>query len=65
MFEPNTSPYYRIKTVESILPYLIFNFRKYIQVVPLGNAHVEFTKSGNKFSWRKVTTTVHNIIVGK
>lgn len=38
---------------------------KYIQVVPLGNAHVEFTKSGNKFSWRKVTTTVHNIIVGK
>lgn len=27
---------------------------KYIQVVPLGNAHVEFTKSGNKFSWRKV-----------
>lgn len=38
---------------------------KYIQVVPLGNAHVEFTQSGNKFSWRKVTTTVHNIIVGK
>lgn len=38
---------------------------KYFQVVPLGNAHVEFTKSGNKFSWRKVTTTVHNIIVGK
>lgn len=38
---------------------------KYIQVVPLGNAHVEFTASGNKFSWRKVTTTVHNIIVGK
>lgn len=38
---------------------------KYIQVTPLGNAHVEFTASGNKFSWRKVTTTVHNIIVGK
>lgn len=38
---------------------------KYIQVVPLGNAHVEFTASGNRFSWRKVTTTVHNIIVGR
>jgi oxysterol-binding protein 1 len=38
---------------------------KYIQVVPLGNSHVEFTTSGTKFSWRKVTTTVHNIIVGR
>lgn len=38
---------------------------KYIQVVPLGSAHVEFVESGNKYSWRKVTTTVHNIIVGK
>jgi hypothetical protein len=38
---------------------------KYIQVVPLGFAHVEFPGSGNKYSWRKVTTTVHNIIVGK
>lgn len=28
-------------------------------------AHVEFPNSGNKYSWRKVTTTVHNIIVGK
>lgn len=38
---------------------------KYLQVVPLGTAHVEFTATGNRFSWRKVTTTVHNIIVGK
>ncbi|KAF7287694.1 oxysterol binding protein isoform X2 [Rhynchophorus ferrugineus] len=38
---------------------------KYLQIIPLGNAQVEFLKSGNKFSWRKVTTTVHNIIVGK
>ncbi|XP_063695797.1 oxysterol-binding protein 1 isoform X2 [Culicoides brevitarsis] len=38
---------------------------KYIQVVPLGHAHVEFPATGNKYSWRKVTTTVHNIIVGK
>ncbi|XP_017776763.1 PREDICTED: oxysterol-binding protein 1 isoform X2 [Nicrophorus vespilloides] len=37
---------------------------KYLQVVPLGTATVEFA-NGNKFSWRKVTTTVHNIIVGK
>nr|CAH7728422.1 unnamed protein product [Callosobruchus chinensis] len=38
---------------------------KYLQVIPLGMAHVEFTSSGNRYSWRKVTTTVHNIIVGK
>ncbi|XP_025830345.1 oxysterol-binding protein 1 isoform X2 [Agrilus planipennis] len=38
---------------------------KYLQVIPLGMAHVEFNSSGNKYSWRKVTTTVHNIIVGK
>lgn len=38
---------------------------KYLQVIPLGIAHVEFKGSGNKYSWRKVTTTVHNIIVGK
>lgn len=38
---------------------------KYIQIVPLGYAHVEFPATGNKYTWRKVTTTVHNIIVGK
>ncbi|KAJ3618524.1 hypothetical protein MTP99_006502 [Tenebrio molitor] len=37
---------------------------KYLQVIPLGTAQVEFD-NGNKFSWRKVTTTIHNIIVGK
>ncbi|GJQ81348.1 Osbp [Trypoxylus dichotomus] len=37
---------------------------KYLQIVPLGIAYVEF-QNGNKYSWRKVTTTVHNIIVGK
>ncbi|KAJ8956395.1 hypothetical protein NQ318_015133 [Aromia moschata] len=37
---------------------------KYLQVIPLGVAQVEFG-NGNKYSWRKVTTTVHNIIVGK
>lgn len=30
----------------------------------MGYAHLEF-KDGNKYSWRKVTTTIHNIIVGK
>ncbi|KAL3270964.1 hypothetical protein HHI36_021467 [Cryptolaemus montrouzieri] len=41
---------------------------KYLQasdIIPLGNATCEFKESKNKFSWRKVTTTVHNIIVGK
>ncbi|CAB3359184.1 Hypothetical predicted protein [Cloeon dipterum] len=38
---------------------------KYLQVVPLGTAHLEFLNSGNHYTWRKVTTTVHNIIVGK
>ncbi|XP_069684103.1 oxysterol-binding protein 1 isoform X2 [Periplaneta americana] len=37
---------------------------KYLQVIPLGMAHLEFN-SGNHYTWRKVTTTVHNIIVGK
>ncbi|XP_047511825.1 oxysterol-binding protein 1 [Pieris napi] len=38
---------------------------KYLQVIPLGGAYAYFPASGNKYSWRKVTTTVHNIIVGK
>nr|XP_022904698.1 oxysterol-binding protein 1 isoform X1 [Onthophagus taurus] len=37
---------------------------KYLQIVPLGIAYVEFD-NGNRYSWRKVTTTIHNIIVGK
>ena len=28
-------------------------------------AHLLFKNSGNHYTWRKVTTTVHNIIVGK
>lgn len=31
----------------------------------VGIAHLVFKKSGNHYTWRKVTTTVHNIIVGK
>lgn len=38
---------------------------KYLQVIPLGLASVSFDGTGNKYQWRKVTTTVHNIIVGK
>ncbi|XP_054259945.1 oxysterol-binding protein 1-like [Macrosteles quadrilineatus] len=38
---------------------------KYLQVVPMGIAHCYFPESGNHYTWRKVTTTVHNIIVGK
>ncbi|ESO97862.1 hypothetical protein LOTGIDRAFT_209029 [Lottia gigantea] len=38
---------------------------KYLQIIPLGIAHLVFHKSGNHYTWRKVTTTVHNIIVGK
>ncbi|EDW67762.1 oxysterol-binding protein 1 [Drosophila virilis] len=38
---------------------------KYLQVNPLGGAYVLFHKSGHRYSWHKVTTTVNNIIVGK
>lgn len=37
---------------------------KYLQVIPLGMAHLVFD-NGNHYTWRKVTTTIHNIIVGK
>ncbi|XP_011494145.1 PREDICTED: oxysterol-binding protein 1 isoform X2 [Ceratosolen solmsi marchali] len=38
---------------------------KYLQVIPLGTAHLEFKTGNHHYTWRKVTTTVHNIIVGK
>ncbi|GBM53080.1 Oxysterol-binding protein 2 [Araneus ventricosus] len=38
---------------------------KYLQIIPLGIAHLLFPASGNHYTWRKVTTFVHNIIVGK
>ncbi|KAK2587461.1 hypothetical protein KPH14_003169 [Odynerus spinipes] len=38
---------------------------KYLQVIPLGTAHLEFNSGQEHYTWRKVTTTVHNIIVGK
>ncbi|KFD65521.1 hypothetical protein M514_01429 [Trichuris suis] len=38
---------------------------KYLSIIPMGYSHLEFTDSGNYYVWRKVTTVVHNIIVGK
>ncbi|XP_025407950.1 oxysterol-binding protein 1 isoform X2 [Sipha flava] len=38
---------------------------KYLQAIPNGIAHLDFPASGNHYTWTKVTTTVHNIIVGK
>ena len=38
---------------------------KYMNVNPLGRVHVKFNATGHHYSWHKVTTTVHNIIVGK
>uniref|UniRef100_A0A674N4X6 Oxysterol-binding protein n=1 Tax=Takifugu rubripes TaxID=31033 RepID=A0A674N4X6_TAKRU len=38
---------------------------KYLSIMPLGAIHLQFQSSGNHYVWRKVTSTVHNIIVGK
>lgn len=36
----------------------------YLEIIPLGIAHLKFNSSGNLYSWRKVSTTVH-ISIGK
>ncbi|KAI6235702.1 Oxysterol-binding protein [Aphelenchoides besseyi] len=38
---------------------------KYLSVTPTGFTHIKFKNSGNHYTYRKITTTVHNIIVGK
>uniref|UniRef100_A0A8C3AA89 Oxysterol-binding protein n=1 Tax=Cyclopterus lumpus TaxID=8103 RepID=A0A8C3AA89_CYCLU len=38
---------------------------KYLSIMPLGTIHAIFEKGNNHYTWKKVTTTVHNIIVGK
>ncbi|XP_011604953.2 oxysterol-binding protein 1-like isoform X2 [Takifugu rubripes] len=38
---------------------------KYLSIMPLGTIHAIFEKSNNHYTWKKVNTTVHNIIVGK
>ena len=47
---------------------LIYHFNiagKYIEVEPLGIHHCVFMESGNHYTWRKVKTVVHNIVIGK
>jgi len=38
---------------------------KYLQIFPIGTSHCIFKETGHHFTWNKVCTTVHNIIVGK
>ena len=38
---------------------------KYLVCYPIGNTHIVFHKSGNHYTWNKVVTTIHNIIIGK
>jgi hypothetical protein len=38
---------------------------KYLSVTPTGYTHVKFKNSDNYYTYKKVTTTVHNIVVGK
>uniref|UniRef100_A0A914C1C2 Oxysterol-binding protein n=1 Tax=Acrobeloides nanus TaxID=290746 RepID=A0A914C1C2_9BILA len=38
---------------------------KYLSVTPTGITHVKFKDQPNWYTYRKITTTVHNIIVGK
>ncbi|RWS12708.1 hypothetical protein B4U79_11050 [Dinothrombium tinctorium] len=38
---------------------------KYLQIHPIDISHLEFPEFGYHYTWRNVTTTVHNIIVGK
>lgn len=37
---------------------------QYLVVYPLGSCHLVMHKSKSYYTWVKVTTTVHNIIVG-
>ncbi|CAB3401964.1 unnamed protein product [Caenorhabditis bovis] len=37
---------------------------KYLSVIPVGYTHVHFPGTPNHYSYQKITTTVHNIIVG-
>ena len=38
---------------------------KYIQCFPVGCVHLVFHRSGSHYTWNKVITVIHNIIVGK
>ncbi len=42
-----------------------FNLRgKYVAIYPLGSCHLVMHASKSHYTWTKITTTVHNIIVG-
>lgn len=38
---------------------------KYIVCYPIGSTHIVFHGTGNHYTFTKIVTTVHNIIVGK
>ncbi|XP_065893633.1 oxysterol-binding protein 1-like [Dysidea avara] len=38
---------------------------KYLLIIPYGTAHLVFHKTGNHYTWSKVLTYIHNIIIGK
>lgn len=38
---------------------------KSVEVIPAGVVHLRIPKFGDHFSWSKVTTCIHNIVVGK
>ena len=38
---------------------------KYLVCYPIGNTHIVFHRSGNHYTWNKVVTTIHNIIIGR
>lgn len=38
---------------------------KYLQINPIDSNHLEFPQLNYHYTWHKVTTSVHNIIVGK
>ena len=38
---------------------------KYIQCFPVGGVHLVLHRSGSHYTWNKVVTTIHNIIVGR
>ncbi|KAI0985698.1 hypothetical protein GJ496_010827 [Pomphorhynchus laevis] len=38
---------------------------QYLSITPLGYSHLIFPKTGHHYTWKKVTTCVQNIILGK
>lgn len=38
---------------------------KYLVCYPIGSCHLMFHRSKSHYTWCKVATTIHNIIVGK